>query len=34
MSVKKASGLTPDEEIERDYKNYKEKFEQWKEQNR
>jgi hypothetical protein len=34
MSVKKASGLTPDEEIERDYKVYKERFEQWKEQNR
>uniref|UniRef100_A0A914ZAT3 Uncharacterized protein n=1 Tax=Panagrolaimus superbus TaxID=310955 RepID=A0A914ZAT3_9BILA len=34
MSVKKASALTPDEEIERDYKIYKDRFEQWKEQNR
>uniref|UniRef100_A0AC34FH70 Uncharacterized protein n=1 Tax=Panagrolaimus sp. ES5 TaxID=591445 RepID=A0AC34FH70_9BILA len=29
-----ASGLTPDEEIERDYKIYKDRFELWKEQNR
>jgi hypothetical protein len=34
MSVKKPSGLTAEEEIERDYRRYKEQFEQWKEQNR